>query len=421
MTLTFRDIMSADATELEDAAAAFRRMGKRFGELHTDYDARVRGQVSRSSWEGLARVGYDEVARVSSGQFGDAKHQAQNIATLLTKAYDDLADRKRTLGRRVKAAEEDRMSVDGDGRVTLDTTELNEGERLARGHDNTYAEALDEEVAKWQSRIDAAVEAVNDTDAAIKKTLIAAVEPPDSRAAGAHGFNPEKVEYTPPGTRQDLDRILRDYQVDPDSGGLVEYPRNWILHAGALVLEMNESVTEQEADMLDGLGLSGLKDFKEVKGKAFDTADDRFAPEIRNGNPDRNDNHNDAFRHTYWNALMTKKYGAQWTEKYATTHEARPGNQPEREAMDLYNNEIGRRIAQDHPDASEEELADLVEKTVRDGDTVVVDHGGGRLTFSDRISSRETGEPKLQPPERGQPGKSSSLGGGSAVGEDSGS
>uniref|UniRef100_UPI002E773508 hypothetical protein n=1 Tax=Streptomyces sp. GSL17-113 TaxID=3115365 RepID=UPI002E773508 len=76
-------------------------------------------------------------------QFGDANHQAQNIATLLTKAYDDLVDRKRTLGRRVKAAEEDRMSVDGDGRVTLDTSKLSEGERLARGHDNTFAEALD--------------------------------------------------------------------------------------------------------------------------------------------------------------------------------------------------------------------------------------------------------------------------------------
>ncbi|MET9859498.1 hypothetical protein ABZY93_09250 [Streptomyces smyrnaeus] len=46
---------------------------------------------------------------------------------------------------------------------------------------------------------------------------------------------------------------------------LVEYPRDWILHAGALVLEMNESVTAQEADMLDGLGLNGLKDFKEGK------------------------------------------------------------------------------------------------------------------------------------------------------------
>ncbi|MBE9499824.1 hypothetical protein IHE61_21660 [Streptomyces sp. GKU 257-1] len=103
----------------------------------------------------------------------------------------------------------------------------------------------------------------------------------------------------------------------------------------------------READMLDGLGLSGLQDFRGVKDKAFNTADARFRRD------DWNDNHNDAFRHTYWNALMTKKYGAEWAAEYVTAHEARPGNRPEREAMDLYNNEAGRRIAQQHPDASE--------------------------------------------------------------------
>ncbi|MGY1433534.1 hypothetical protein [Streptomyces reniochalinae] len=218
MTLTFRDIMTADASALDDAAAAFRRMGKRFGELHTDYNTRVSGQVARSSWAGVARVSYDEVARVSSGQFGAAKHQAQNIATLLTKAYDDLADRKRTLGRRVKAAEEDKMSVDGDGRVTLDTTKLNEGERVARGHDHTYAEALDEQTAKWQSSIDAALEAVNEADVAIKRALIAAVEPPQGPRGRSTRMQSRQSRIHAPGTRQDLDRILRELPGRPRPG-----------------------------------------------------------------------------------------------------------------------------------------------------------------------------------------------------------
>ncbi|MEU7314289.1 hypothetical protein [Streptomyces sp. NPDC007083] len=71
---------------------------------------------------------------------------------------------------------------------------------------------------------------------------------------------------------------VRGYQVDPAPDGLVAYPRNWVLHAGALLMGVDESVTAQEADMLDGLGLDGLKDFKDVQGKAFDTADDRFPP-----------------------------------------------------------------------------------------------------------------------------------------------
>jgi len=414
MGLTFRDIMAADVTELDDAAAAFRSMSKRFGELRVDYDSRVRGCLSRSYWAGVAKVQYDEVARVSSGQFGDAKQQAQSIAALLTKACDDLADRKRTLVKQVKAAEDDKMSVDADGRVTLDTTKLNEGERLARGHDPTYAATLDEEVATWQSRIDRSVEAVNHADAAIKSTLVRAVEPPDDRAAGANGFNPDKVEYTPPGFKEA--RILRDYQVDPDPGGTVGYPRNWVLHAGALITGSAQSVTEREADMLDEMGINGLLDFKGIKDTAFAAANDRFTP------GDKNDNHNDAFRHAYWNALMTKKYGTEWTEKYATAHEARPGNPPEREAMDLYNNEVGRGIAQEHPDASEEELADQVEKAVRKGEMVVIPKGGGRLAFSDDISSAETGDPTLLAPEdeRGD-GSGYADSGGSVVGEGSGS
>lgn len=37
-----------------------------------------------------------------------------------------------------------------------------------------------------------------------------------------------------------------------------------------------------------------------------------------------------------------------------------PGNETAREAIDLYNNEVGRKIAVANPDASREEFADLV-------------------------------------------------------------
>ncbi|WP_211273057.1 DUF6973 domain-containing protein, partial [Streptomyces albus] len=141
------------------------------------------------------------------------------------------------------------------------------------------------------------------------------------------------------------------------------------------------------------LGLTGLRDFKNIRDDAFATADGRFETD------DRNDDHNDAFRHACWNALMTKKYGAEWTEKYTYAHEAIPGNNPEREAMDLHNNEVGRRIAREHPDAGEEELADLVEKAVRDGEMVVIPKGGGRLVFSDQVGPGGTGDPVLPAPE----------------------
>ena len=64
------------------------------------------------------------------------------------------------------------------------------------------------------------------------------------------------------------------------------------------------------------------------------------------------DNQTDAFRHAYANALMTQKFGEEWTRKFATAHEGRENNYASSEAMDLYNNEIGRQIAVDNPNAS---------------------------------------------------------------------
>ncbi len=64
--------------------------------------------------------------------------------------------------------------------------------------------------------------------------------------------------------------------------------------------------------------------------------------------------------------------------------------------MDLYNNEIGRQIGMANPDASPQELADLVESAVRDGDTVIVTKDGAGVTWSD--------DPALTPgPARGRP------------------
>jgi hypothetical protein len=69
----------------------------------------------------------------------------------------------------------------------------------------------------------------------------------------------------------------------------------------------------------------------------------------------------------------------------ATVHETTPDDKPVhhvREAMDLYNNEVGRQIAQAHPDARGDQLQTLVQQAVRDGRMVVIDDNG-RLVPSD--------------------------------------
>lgn len=130
---------------------------------------------------------------------------------------------------------------------------------------------------------------------------------------------------------------------------------------------------------------------EELKDKAFHEADKTFGPFCSvfddpnaAGQFSRNDGHNDAFRHCYWNALMTRTFGKDFAAEFATAHESLAGNQVKREAMDLYNNEVGRGIAEKNPKASEEELARLVRKAVQQGQVVVIDKLG-ILRWSDEI------------------------------------
>lgn len=160
--------------------------------------------------------------------------------------------------------------------------------------------------------------------------------------------------------------------------------------------------------MLADLGLLGQKDFYDLQNSAFDAADERFP------NQGAEDGHNDAFRHAYWNAMMVQKYGADWATRFGTAHERLPGNPADREAMDLYNNEVGRQVAIAHPKASPEELANLVEQAVRNGDAVVIG-GNGNLSYSNTVPPGQTGEANDPATEGGQDPDSTSASGGSDV------
>ncbi|GIG89468.1 DUF6973 domain-containing protein [Plantactinospora endophytica] len=107
------------------------------------------------------------------------------------------------------------------------------------------------------------------------------------------------------------------------------------------------------------------------------------------------DGHNDAFRHAYWSARVAQEFGEDFAERYGTAHEAERLNAPDREAMDLHNNALGRAIGVAHPNATPGEVAGLVEEAIRDGRAVVV-NSQRELDFSDRVRPGDTG--RAQPP-----------------------
>jgi hypothetical protein len=199
--------------------------------------------------------------------------------------------------------------------------------------------------------------------------------------------------------RPDLTTVRTTYQVADDK--LIDYhPRVF----GAVDIPFTDSVrmTKTEGALLDKLtfdrGLAGLKGFSDIKDRAFDESEKRFPdnprpgniPESRAGEWQGNDGHRDAFRHAYWNALMTQQYGEQWTKAFATAHEGLPGNTANREAMDLYNNEVGRQIGANNKNATPEQLANLVEQSLNQGKLVVVDRNGS-LEWSDRVAKGQHG------------------------------
>jgi hypothetical protein len=197
-------------------------------------------------------------------------------------------------------------------------------------------------------------------------------------------------------SRPNLDDIRTSYQVQDDE--MISY-RPRVL---GIPLADGRQMTKTEGELLDRLqrdhGLLGLSNFRDIAQDAFATGTQRFP---NNPVPDNipadkanawqgNDGHRDAFRHAYWSARLSQEYGADWARAFTTAHEGVPGNFANREAMDLYNNSIGIRIGAANPNASQEQLANLIQQAVTKGETVVMDRNGS-LQWSDRVAIGQHG------------------------------
>ncbi len=201
--------------------------------------------------------------------------------------------------------------------------------------------------------------------------------------------------------RPGLEEIRARYQVE--DGDMIRYSPKIGPFEATFLGEMD--LTRTEGEMLDDLtvrrGLAGLNEFRSIASESFSESRARFPDNPVPGSipgEDRlawqsNDGHRDAFRHAYWNAILVKEYGADWTKAFTTAHEGIPGNAANREAMDLYNNEVGRQIASGNPGATREELAALVEQAVRDGKLVVIDRSGD-IAWSDQVAIGQHGVAK---------------------------
>jgi len=210
----------------------------------------------------------------------------------------------------------------------------------------------------------------------------------------------------PGGTNAELNNILHEYQVQDDVV-LTDWELPWPY---SQVMDPVSQITQTEVDMLMDLALSppnpvgdalAVRQFEQDHNDAFNDADARY-PRNESEELSINDNHNDAFRHAYWNALLTRDFGEKWAAQFATAHEGLPNSLPTREAMDLYNNQVGREIAAAHPLASPAQLADFIQQAISDGKLLVVDKSGN-LAWSNQVPVGQCGTAQPADPLPGRP------------------
>lgn len=122
------------------------------------------------------------------------------------------------------------------------------------------------------------------------------------------------------------------------------------------------TVTSAEISMCTWASETCLKTYN-LSVEAQNTANQYFSDGAWGGR-------NDAYRHTYWNALMTSQINLDWAQRYADAHESETPYGPDK-AMDLYNNQVGRNEGNYYGpgDASKNSLKPIVYNDVVGGRT----------------------------------------------------
>ncbi|WP_051027403.1 DUF6973 domain-containing protein [Nocardia higoensis] len=194
----------------------------------------------------------------------------------------------------------------------------------------------------------------------------------------------------------ELARILEEYQVSA-SDTTVVFPSGALLDIIRTFKPDIEpkAMTQEEAQALIRLagtppeGVYNLKKFYDIQDEATLAAETAF-PELDSTDNKKSlaDGHSDAFRHMYWNARMTQEFGPEWTSTFASAHEMIGSNPAAREAMDLYNNEVGRNIGSQNMNAGSEELQQKVLEAINNNQAIVIQDtpGGGQIAFSNSVA-----------------------------------
>lgn len=250
---------------------------------------------------------------------------------------------------------------------------------LALGCATSETADSEEPIASEDSAL-AALESEIGFDGAVDKLDVATLESVDaeSRALEASGRSEQELDRT--ATRTTLRAVLKQRSDTTASPGLhVQFSLSDLERAKLNDLE--QKLCRAHRIVCVRVALTVFK-ARSASVKAFPDGD--VGGRI------------DCFRHTYWNAAMTRSVGADYAKDWADAHEnGNPANQRSAKdrllsQMDFFNNDVGRKIGKAHDDDSDEETKAAVKKAVESGDVRAVRYDlgdpNGKLVPSSQCS-----------------------------------
>ncbi|MFF5262977.1 DUF6973 domain-containing protein [Actinomadura viridis] len=380
--VTFAGLRDARLGPLAEAADAWTRLAARLDRAHKDI---VKQQARlQESWKGKdADAAHLQIQMLREKSYTASK-AVGGVGRVLDAAHQRFRAAQAGLLEAVEEARSARFQVGEDGSLRYPP---------ADGPTTIVEQSLlMQKAERIREKMAVALRTANDADRRIAEALgtlrpdvlaQAGVDPRQTAWRAVWMANPNDVDG-----RRSLADIMKMYQVTKDPGGMTRYPDGFMEWVAKQLGKDPRDVTASEKEALDDLmrsrGIKGLLMFENDFGAAA------TPPPNWVSKGEWQDGHGDAWRHAYWNALMTRDFGAEWTEKFTIAHERiADGNPGSREAMDLYNNEVGRRIALQHPDATNEELAKYIRQAV-DGGQMVVIGKDGQLGWSDQVPPGQT-------------------------------
>ena len=79
-----------------------------------------------------------------------------------------------------------------------------------------------------------------------------------------------------------------------------------------------------------------------------------------------------AYRHAMWSAIMTDMIGEKLAKQFGDAHEDFPNNKKENKEMDLHNNALGRRIAQEYAGQGYDVFSEKIIEAIENGEAIVL-------------------------------------------------